>query len=135
MKRVVFAVAFAALALSIQAIPPGTDDEIAERVKPFGSVCRRGDDCGTKEVQVVSGQMNGEAVYNQFCFVCHAAGVSAAPRLGNTEDWQPRIDKGMDALMATTLTGLNAMPPKGACMSCSDDELSGAVNYMLEQLP
>ena len=31
MKRVVFAVAFAALALSIQAIPPGTDDEIEEQ--------------------------------------------------------------------------------------------------------
>ena len=45
----------------------------------------------------------------------------------------PRLDKSMDELMQTTLNGINAMPPKGTCMNCSDDELAGAVTYMLEQ--
>ena len=60
--------------------------------------------------------------------------MGGAPLLGNAEQWQPRVDKGMDALMASTLNGLNAMPAKGTCMNCSDDELNAAVTYMLEQV-
>jgi cytochrome c5 len=30
------------------------------------------------------------------------------------------------------LNGLNAMPPKGTCMSCSEDELKAAMNYLLD---
>jgi len=36
--------------------------------------------------------------------------------------------------MAITMSGLNAMPMKGTCMNCSDDELRDAVTYMLDQL-
>jgi len=116
------------------AVPPGTNDEITERIKPFGSVCRAGDDCGTAVASASSGPLSGQAVYDQFCFACHASGVGGAPLLGNAEQWQPRVDKGMDALMASTLNGLNAMPAKGTCMNCSDDELNAAVTYMLEQV-
>ncbi|NKC00541.1 MAG: cytochrome c5 family protein [Pseudomonadales bacterium] len=124
----------AVLALGIYAIPPGTNDEIAERLKPAGSVCRTGEGCGSSAVAVATGSMSGEEIYKQFCFVCHATGVSDAPRLGDTDAWQPRVDKGVETLVTTTLNGLNAMPPKGTCMSCSDDELGSAVTYMLDQL-
>ncbi|OSM07161.1 hypothetical protein MAIT1_03920 [Magnetofaba australis IT-1] len=36
----------------------------------------------------------------------------------------------MDALMHSILNGKNAMPPKGTCMDCSDDELKAAVEYL-----
>jgi len=116
------------------AVPPGTTEEIAERIKPFGSVCRAGDDCGNAAAAVASGPLSGQQVYDQFCFACHNAGVGGAPRLGDAGQWQPRIDKGMDALMASTLNGINAMPAKGTCMNCSDDELQAAVDYMLDQV-
>ncbi len=121
------------LAFAAQAVPPGTADEIAERLKPFGNVCRTGDDCGAATAAVATGPLSGEEVYNQFCFACHNSGVSNAPILGDVAGWAPRIDKGMDALMASTLNGINAMPAKGTCMNCSDDELADAVDYMLEQ--
>lgn len=76
--------------------------------------------------------MNGQQVYDQFCFACHTTGVGGAPRLGDVADWTDRSAKGMDVLMASTLNGLNAMPAKGTCMNCSDDELSEAVTYMLD---
>ena len=116
----------------VYAVPPGTTDEIAERVKPFGSVCRSGDDCGTIAAAAASGPLSGQAVYDQFCFACHATGVSGAPKLGVADDWTPRVAKGMDTLMNSTLNGLNAMPAKGTCMSCSDDELQAAVDHMLQ---
>ena len=34
--------------------------------------------------------------------------------------------------MDSTLNGINAMPARGTCMSCSDEDLGAAVTYMLE---
>ena len=123
----------AAGSVAVQAVPPGTKAEIEERLTPFGAVCRVGDDCGSAAAAAASGPLSGEDVYNQFCFACHKTGVGDAPILGDTASWQPRVDKGMDALMSSTLNGLGAMPPKGTCMNCSDAELQEAVTFMLDE--
>lgn len=68
--------------------------------------------------------------YNKSCAVCHAAGVAGAPKTGNSEAWAPRLEKGMDALVASVKNGLNAMPPKGMCFDCSDEEYMELINYM-----
>jgi cytochrome c5 len=107
---------------SIYAVPPGTDEEITNRLEPFGTVCRSGEECGTTAAAVATGRLSGEQVYNQFCFACHSTGVGGAPKLGNPEEWQPRLDKGMDQLMAI----------RGTCMNCSDEELGEAIDFMLE---
>ena len=75
----------------------------------------------------------GESVYQKFCKNCHDAGVANAPKLGDSAAWAPRIEKGNDALFESVKNGLNAMPPKGACMSCSDEELRSAMEYMVSQ--
>lgn len=75
----------------------------------------------------------GEAVYKKACKNCHEAGVANAPKLGDSEAWTPRIAKGKDALFETVKNGLNAMPPKGGCMTCSDEELRSAVEYFVSQ--
>ena len=77
--------------------------------------------------------VDGQKVYQAACQACHAAGVAGAPKLGDKEAWAPRIAKGEDALLASVNNGLNAMPPKGACMSCSEADLRAAVEYMVEQ--
>jgi cytochrome c5 len=53
--------------------------------------------------------------------------------LGDKEAWAPRIATGVDAMLAVAIQGKNAMPPKGACMSCSDAELKAAIEYMVSQ--
>ncbi len=124
---------FVSLPLHADAVPPGTDDQIRERLAPFGSLCRAGDDCGSATAAVASGPLSGEDVYNQFCFACHATGASDAPLFADAEAWAPRISKGMDELMVSTLNGIGMMPPKGTCMNCSEDELKAAVDYIVEQ--
>lgn len=116
------------------AVPPGTDDEIRSRLAPFGNLCRAGDDCGTTTQVLASGPQSGEEVYNQFCFACHATGASDAPLFADSDAWAPRIAKGLDTLMASTVNGLGMMPARGTCMNCSDEELQAAVDYMLEQV-
>jgi cytochrome c5 len=119
-----------------QPVPPGTDEEIRERMRPFGQVCRPGDDCATvaSGAELAAGEQSGEQIYGQYCGTCHQAGVAGAPVLGDADAWQPRIAQGMDTLWDHTLNGIGAMPPKGTCMACSDDELRAAMDHMLEQV-
>ena len=113
------------------AVPAGTDDDIRARLAPAGNLCRAGDDCGAAVAAVASGPKSGEEVYNQFCFACHATGASEAPIFADVDAWAPRVAKGMETLIDSTINGIGMMPAKGTCMNCSDDELVAAVEYML----
>lgn len=75
----------------------------------------------------------GQSIYNEACISCHNPGISGAPRLGDIDAWQPRAAKGREALVLSTVNGLNAMPAKGMCWRCTDEQLGHAVDYMLEQ--
>jgi cytochrome c5 len=71
--------------------------------------------------------------YTKTCAICHAAGVAGAPKLGSSEDWAARIAKGKEVLYQSSINGLApAMPAKGMCFSCSDDDLKALVDYMVE---
>lgn len=124
---------FFSQSLQADAVPPGSDDDIRERLAPFGDLCRAGEDCGAASAAAASGPKSGEDVYNTFCFACHATGASDAPLFADSEAWAPRAAKGMEVLLASTVNGMGMMPPKGTCMDCSDDELEAAVDYIIEQ--
>jgi len=66
------------------------------------------------------------------CAGCHIAGVSGAPKLGDADAWQPRLDKGIEALSASVANGLNAMPPGGGS-TLSDLEIPVAIQYLLSK--
>jgi cytochrome c5 len=76
-------------------------------------------------------ERTGEELYNGKCVVCHASGIAGAPKLGDAAAWAPRAAKGADALLVTAKTGINAMPPMGTCMDCTDTELAAAIDHML----
>mgnify|MGYP002064141195 CR=1 FL=1 len=67
------------------------------------------------------------------CAACHASGVAGAPKFGDQGAWGARASKGVDALLSSVINGLNAMPPKGTCATCSDAELKAAIEHMLSQ--
>ena len=74
----------------------------------------------------------GKALYRQFCFSCHAAGLAGAPKPGDREAWAPRIAKGREQLLRSTVEGMvPGMPPRGLCMDCTDDQLRDIIDYML----
>jgi len=74
----------------------------------------------------------GKETYLRYCFSCHQAGVAGAPSLGDVESWAPRLDKGRAALLQSVIDGIPpAMPIRGLCNSCSDEELAASVDYML----
>ncbi|MEN8169405.1 MAG: c-type cytochrome [Pseudomonadota bacterium] len=77
------------------------------------------------------GSRSGEEVYTAKCAMCHATGAAGAPKLGDAGAWGPRIATGMDALMNSAINGKAAMPARGLCAACSDDELKAAVEHMV----
>ena len=79
----------------------------------------------------LSDGFEAEAKYMQSCFACHSTGAAGAPIVGDAEAWGPRVEKGMDAVVANTINGLNTMPPKGLCFDCTDDDLRALVEYMV----
>jgi cytochrome c5 len=119
---------------------PRPKDVVLENIKPVGQVNIAGEPGAQEQTaaepvaaagEAAAGPKSGEQVYQTNCLACHGTGAAGAPKLGDAAAWAPRIAKGMDALMASATNGLNAMPPKGLCMACSEDELKGAVEYMV----
>lgn len=74
-----------------------------------------------------------EATYQMSCFACHGTGAAGAPVMGDADVWAERMEKGMDAVMTNVISGINAMPPKGLCMTCTDENLRALVDYMSGQ--
>jgi|TARA_R100000049_G_C1942776_1_gene87210 cytochrome c5 len=125
----------AVLALWAVSAQAATNDDIAERLKPVGEVCIQGEECaaaGPAAAAAGGGALSGEEVVGKFCNACHGTGLLNSPKVGDTAAWQARADEkgGLDVLLANAITGINAMPPKGTCASCSDDELMAAIKQM-----
>lgn len=112
---------------------PQPATEMAEPVAEAAASVEAAAEAAADAPAAAAAVVDGEAIYKQSCMACHAAGVAGAPKLDDSEAWSPRLAKGTDALVQSVTNGLNAMPPKGGCMACSDDELRAAVEYMLSQ--
>ena len=136
-----------------------TAQNVADNIRPVGSVCLAGQSCvgsvasmttlpdaaaveegndieparvDTSAVEVAS-EFDAEAAYQMSCNACHGTGAAGAPMLGDSGAWEPRLEKGMEALMTNVVNGVGAMPARGICMTCSDDDLQAIVDYMLAQ--
>jgi cytochrome c5 len=114
---------------SVQATEP-TKNEVEQRIKPVGQVYLAGAE--PEKPAVPAGPKSGADVYQQACFACHGTGVMDAPKKGDKAAWAPRKAKGLSVLLEHAINGFNAMPPKGTCMACSNDEIKAAIDYMLE---
>ncbi|MCC2639286.1 MAG: putative cytochrome c5 [Moraxellaceae bacterium] len=106
-----------------------------ERIKPVGSACVEGQPCEGVQAAAAgpvagAAPRAGDVVYNASCAGCHGTGAAGAPKLGDKGAWGPRIAQGKATLYQHAIGGIRAMPPKGMCMTCSDDEIKAAVDYM-----
>lgn len=129
----------AVLALWAVNAQAATDEEIAARIKPVGEVCIAGEECkGVGAVAVAAsagGGMSADDVVGKFCSTCHGPAMAAAmqaPAIGDSAAWQARaeVSGGLDGLLKNAISGIRAMPPKGTCATCSDDDIKGAIQKM-----
>ncbi len=76
---------------------------------------------------------NGEIAYLEHCAVCHDDGMFGAPRVGAPQDWQSRSNLWQAVLMEHAKQGYFDMPARGGKSDLSDELVSAASEYMLEQ--
>ena len=62
--------------------------------------------------------------------LCHITGEANAPIVGDTEEWQQRLQKGEAALLNNVINGINSMPPLGYCMSCEAADFRVMIDFM-----
>lgn len=123
---------------------PYVQAAINERIKPVGHVAMLGDAeleavaAAAAAPAAVSAPLSGPQVYNSACIVCHAPpGVGGAPPFGDAAAWGPRIAQGLETLREHALQGYQGnsgfMPAKGGRVDLSDEEVTLAIDYMVEQ--
>lgn len=106
-----------------------SEEDIKSRIKPVGSVNIAGAQAASA---AASGPRSGADVYTKSCVACHSSGVLGAPKLQDAADWAPRLEQGFDTVLQNAINGIKAMPPKGTCGDCSDDEIKAAIEHMIE---
>jgi cytochrome c5 len=113
------------------------EDKTAANTAPVGQVCKQGEACASAVAAASGGAAkSGADVFNGSCTSCHSTGAAGAPKVGDAAAWNPRITErgGKEGLYGSAVNGFKGMPAKGLCFACTDDEIKGAVDYMLSQI-
>ena len=115
--------------------------EIDRRLQPVGRVALAGTDelaalqaaavaAPVASPERVDAPLTGAQVYNEACFLCHAApGVGGAPAIGSADAWSSRVAQGRDVLIEHALSpsgyqgSTGFMPAKGGRVDLSDQEV------------
>lgn len=84
-------------------------------------------------VPATSKGKSGQEVYKAVCSMCHGGGLMGAPKLGDKEQWAPRIAQGHDTLVTHAVKGIRMMPAKGGNADLTDSEVAEAVKYMANE--
>jgi len=103
---------------------------VAERIAPHGQLVMAGQAVVSAVASAVA--RSAESIYTTNCQGCHSVGVADAPKTGDVAAWADRLTKGIETVYANAINGIGAMPAKGLCMDCSDDEIIATIDYMLE---
>jgi cytochrome c5 len=70
------------------------------------------------------------SLYETSCKSCHTVSGAQAPLTGNRAQWDPRWERGEQALLAAAIQGKGGMPAGGQCFSCSVDDLTALIRFM-----
>jgi cytochrome c5 len=128
MKKALFAITLlAGFSIAHAADDGQSREDISENIRPVGQV-----HIGSGKPAAPAGPRSGEDVYKASCFACHGTGAMDAPKPGDSAEWEKRLGKGFDAVLQNAINGINAMPARGTCANCSDDEIKAAVEFLIK---
>lgn len=116
----------------------GQDDDAEERVAAASDAPTTDSGTADESPDDEAEDIDGEAVYQSACTVCHGAGIAGAPKTGEASAWEARLEQGMDTLVKHAIEGFQGdagvMPPRGGRSDLSDEQVQAAVQYMVDAL-
>ncbi|MFT4927246.1 MAG: cytochrome c5 [Phenylobacterium sp.] len=69
--------------------------------------------------------------YQNACKICHETGLNDAPKVGDAQQWQQRLQQGRAVVYQHALLGFKGMPAKGGNAQLSDELVKSVVDYMI----
>jgi cytochrome c5 len=105
---------------------------VAERIAPDGHLSMAGQVASVSSSASAGVARSGADIYATNCIACHSSGVAGAPILGDVAAWSARLSKGIETVYSNAINGIGAMPARGTCMDCSDDEVIAAIDHILD---
>ena len=112
----------------------GTSDETKivesdtkEDMKPVAQVALADD---SKTEASAEDAISAEKIIKANCAMCHDGGLMGAPKIGDKDQWAPRIAQGKDMLINNAIKGIRMMPAKGGNAKLTDEEVAAAVINM-----
>lgn len=134
---------FVAVILGEVAFPQHGDDEvmvkkvdsmedIAMRLKPVVMLDEMRSSRSASASAVSTANKTPAELYQGACLACHTTGAAGAPKLGDAAAWKERASKGLEALVSSAISGMGAMPPRGASQY-SDDQIQAVIEYILAE--
>lgn len=104
-----------------------------EMTRAVGYMVSGGKATDAKKVAKPAKARTGEQVVQERCQECHVAGKQGAPKLGDMNEWKPRLQGGVDRLVKSAIGGHNSMPARGGMANLSDAEMKAAVEFMVSK--
>ena len=86
--------------------------------------------------QLANDPQAGRKIFMEFCTNCHGKQPVIdinAPRIDNKKAWHALGMMGIEALLRITTNGVGAMPARGGCFECSDEQLRQTIQYILKE--
>lgn len=111
---------------------------ISERIAPVTKICQQGESCAKTRPALQTaavGERTGDQIYQTVCSTCHDTGAGGAAKLDESEKWTAkRAARTLSQIYQSAIGGRNAMPARGSCVDCTDEEIKRTVDYMLERV-
>lgn len=104
-----------------------------EMTRAVGYMVSGGKAADAKKAVKPAHARSGEQVVQERCQECHLTGKLGAPKLGDMNDWKPRLQNGIDPLVKSAIGGHNSMPARGGLAHLSDAEMKAAVEFMVSK--
>lgn len=104
-----------------------------EMTRAVGYMVSGGKAADATKVYKAENLRTGEQVVQERCQECHVAGKQGAPKLGDMNEWKPRLQGGVDRLVKSAIGGHNSMPARGGMANLSDAEMKAAVEFMVSK--
>lgn len=102
-----------------------------EMTRAVGYMVSGGKAADAKKAVKAEKSRSGQQVVQERCQECHASGKDGAPKLGDMNDWKPRLQNGVAPLVKSAIGGHNGMPARGGLANLSDAEIKAAVEFMV----